>query len=146
MALLIFEPGSVARTVIDAQDTCSASRYVRRRALSARAISRHLRLFRRGYGVSGGSGEPEPAASHYAERVFRKVEQGALPLQPPDQAHGHRGSGARCDGCEEAITNYQIEYELHVGRRIYRLHLLCSDLLGALRQHGAGGSKPARTN
>jgi hypothetical protein len=146
MALLIFEPGSAARTIIDARDTRSTSRLVRSRALSARAISRHLRLFRRGYGVAGGSGEPEPAASHYAERVFRKVVQGALPLQPPDQAYGRPGSGARCDGCEDPIMDHQVEYELHVGRRVYRLHLLCSDLLAALRQQGAGGSKPARNN
>ena len=146
MALLIFEPGRAARTIIDARTIRSTSRHVRRRALSARAISRHLRLFRRGYGVSGGSGEPEPAAPHYAERVFRKVEQGALPLQPPDQAYGRRGSGARCDGCEDPIMGHQIEYELHVGRRVYRLHLLCSDLLVALRQGGTGRSQPARNS
>jgi hypothetical protein len=72
--------------------------------------------------------------THYAEVVLKKIAQGALPLQPPDRVFGAYGSGQRCNGCEDPVLPHQVEYELHIGESIYRLHLVCFDLLVALRR------------
>ena len=74
------------------------------------------------------------AHTHYAERVFKNISQGALPLQPPDRIYGGYGSGQQCDGCEDPVLPHQVEYELHVGEARYRLHLVCFDLLVAVRR------------
>jgi hypothetical protein len=77
--------------------------------------------------VSGGS-----SASHYAERVLKKVSQGRLPMDIPDRVYGGSGSDGPCDGCDDLIPADQVEYELHFGPVVYRLHLVCADLLRAL--------------
>ena len=72
--------------------------------------------------------------THYAEDVLKKVAQGTLPLQPPDRIFGGYGSGHQCNGCDDRVLPHQVEYELHIGETIYRLHLVCFDLLVALRR------------
>ena len=74
------------------------------------------------------------AETHYAERVFKKLAQGTLPLQPPDVIYGGYGSGLSCDGCGDPVWPNQVEYELRAGSILYRLHLACFDLVVAVRR------------
>jgi hypothetical protein len=64
-------------------------------------------------------------------KIHAKVEDGRLPLELPARF----GSEKPCDGCGEAISSSQVEYEFESreGRTI-RLHLGCASLLEAERR------------
>lgn len=68
-------------------------------------------------------------------KMRAKVEDGRLPLELPARMWAGFGSEKPCDGCGEAISSSQVEYEFESreGRTI-RLHLGCASLLEAERR------------
>jgi hypothetical protein len=60
-------------------------------------------------------------------RIRRLIELGVLPVMVPKQIVGGYGSGHLCVGCERAITDTQVEYEIEDyrdGRSLW-FHLGC---------------------
>ena len=68
-------------------------------------------------------------ASDLARLVADKVRSGALPLEPPGRSFVGKGTVRRCDVCEQAITEDQLEYEVDVSEgRTLRFHDRCHDM------------------
>ena len=67
-------------------------------------------------------------------KVSEKVDQGLLPLERPVKMWAGRGDGRQCDGCDRPVSSAQVEYEIEVNGRTYRLHLGCAFLLEAVRK------------
>ena len=67
-----------------------------------------------------------------ATLVADKIRSGALPLpDPPELPHKYfagKGTGQRCDVCEQAITDDQLEYEIDVSEGTLRFHNTCLDM------------------
>jgi hypothetical protein len=75
-----------------------------------------------------------------------KVQKGTLPLPgaPPKQVWAGKGTGRRCDGCDQTITPSHVEYEVDVaGGRPLVVHPHCLELWHQLRMEQgeiSGGS------
>ena len=69
-------------------------------------------------------------ASDMATLIADKIRSGALPLppEPPAKYYAGKGTGQRCDVCEQAITPKQLEYEVDVAGRTLRFHQHCLDM------------------
>ena len=65
-----------------------------------------------------------------ATLVTEKIRSGVRPLppEPPQKYFAGKGTGQRCDLCEQAITEEQLEYELDLGDRTLRFHEKCLDM------------------
>ena len=65
-----------------------------------------------------------------ATRVADKIRSGVLPPppEPPQKYFAGKGTGQRCDVCEQAITGEQLEYEVDVDGRTLRFHEKCVDM------------------
>jgi hypothetical protein len=76
-----------------------------------------------------------PFPSDAPGKIRAKVEDGRLPLELPARMWAGFGSEKPCDGCGEAISRSQVEYEFESrdGCTI-RLHLGCASLLEAERR------------
>jgi len=67
-------------------------------------------------------------AADLAALVADKIRSGALPLppEPPGRSFVGKGTVQRCDVCEQAITEDQLEYEVDVSdSRTLRFHDGC---------------------
>ena len=61
-----------------------------------------------------------------AGRIGAKVAAGLLPLATEPRPKIGKGSGCACAGCDESITQADVEYEVNIGsRRILRFHSEC---------------------
>ena len=69
-------------------------------------------------------------ATDLATLVADKIRSGTLPLPPesPQKYFAGKGSGQRCDVCEQLITADQLEYELDIDGRTLRFHDRCLDM------------------
>jgi len=69
-------------------------------------------------------------ASDMATLIAEKVRSGALPLppEPPATYYAGKGTGERCDVCEQAVTAEELEFELDLGSRKLRFHEKCLDM------------------
>jgi hypothetical protein len=67
--------------------------------------------------------------------IVRKLDDGALPAEPPNKIYAGHGSGATCDACGDPIQPAQVEYELNYPDelRTFPLHLSCAGLWEAVR-------------
>jgi len=65
-----------------------------------------------------------------AALVADKIRSGLLPLppQPPEKYFGGKGSGQRCDVCEQPITVDQLQYETDIAGRTLRFHERCVEM------------------
>ena len=70
-----------------------------------------------------------------AALVADKIRSGALPLppEPPHKYFAGKGTGQRCDVCEQPITAEELEYELDIGGRTIRFHEKCLDMWRQVR-------------
>ncbi len=69
-------------------------------------------------------------AADLATLVADKIRSGALPFppEPPPKYFAGKGTGQRCDVCEQAISAEQLEYEVDVDSRTLRFHEKCLDM------------------
>jgi hypothetical protein len=65
-----------------------------------------------------------------AALVEDEIRSGALPLppEPPQKYFAGKGTGQRCDVCEQAISAEELEYEVDVDDRTLRFHEKCLDM------------------
>ena len=65
-----------------------------------------------------------------AALVADKIRSGTLPLPPapPQEYFAGKGTGQRCDVCEQLITADQLEYETDIAGRTLRFHEKCLDM------------------
>ena len=75
-------------------------------------------------------GAEAPMVTDLAALVAEKIRSGVLPLppEPPAKYFGGKGSGQRCDVCEQPITADQLEYETDIAGRTLRFHETCVDM------------------
>jgi hypothetical protein len=59
-----------------------------------------------------------------AALVADKIRSDALPVppEPPQKYFAGKGTGQRCDVCEQAISAEELEYEVDVDGRRLRIH------------------------
>jgi hypothetical protein len=69
-------------------------------------------------------------APDLATLVADKIRAGVLPVppEPPQTYFAGKGTGQRCDVCEQAITVEELEYELDMSGRTLRFHEKCLDM------------------
>ena len=79
-------------------------------------------------------------ATDVTSRIRAKIEAGvlALPGPPPQRVTVGKGSGRICDGCDEPITDSQVEYE--TAPPVMRFHHPC-----LAEWHGASGERNAQS-
>jgi hypothetical protein len=59
-------------------------------------------------------------------RLLGKIQAGALPLDTPIKSWGDPGKGHLCDGCDQPILAFQIDYEILLPQgRLLHLHIGC---------------------
>jgi len=58
-------------------------------------------------------------------RILDKVVANDLPREQPVKTSSGYGQGNPCDACGEPILNAQVEYQIALGNRLFRLHLGC---------------------
>jgi hypothetical protein len=70
-----------------------------------------------------------------ADVIRSKLDNGQLPVEPPEKRYAGYGRGETCDGCAETILPAQVAYELDYPKlgRTYYLHIGCAGLLEAER-------------
>lgn len=71
--------------------------------------------------------------------IRAKIAAGRLPL-PPDGRRRvwiGKGTGRPCDGCDQPITDTQVEYEFHMTGQTIRFHGPCVDAWHAERAPAA---------
>jgi hypothetical protein len=78
---------------------------------AARSFER--RLSDRSKGASGGDGH---RAQDLAEVILAKIRSGGLPLphDGSDKSYAGKGTDKPCDGCDERITQEDVEYEIDI--------------------------------
>ena len=66
--------------------------------------------------------------------IIEKLSQGALPVADPLKLWIGYGTGRRCDGCDEVISESMQEQEVEMpGGLILRLHVPCHTLWRTLK-------------
>lgn len=89
----------------------------------------------------------EKASGALRARARERIDEGRLPRARALRTWGGRGSGLRCDLCDEAITSDEPEFELQLdpipsGEPI-RFHRLCHGLWNEAREDSEpGGWRP----
>lgn len=69
-------------------------------------------------------------AGDMAALITDKIRSGILPLppEPPEKYFAGKGTGQRCDVCEQAIAADQLEFEFDVDARTLRFHERCLEM------------------
>jgi hypothetical protein len=59
------------------------------------------------------------------QRVRRMLETAEIPCDDPDTVWAGKGSGERCIACARPIAAADVEYEVELSAKSYRLHRAC---------------------
>jgi hypothetical protein len=79
-----------------------------------------------------------PFTPEQRQRVLDAIAAGRLRLDSPSKMYAGKGTGRNCDGCGEAITPIQVEYEpSYEDGQSHYLHLGCAGILDAERHRHA---------
>jgi hypothetical protein len=60
-----------------------------------------------------------------ADRILDKLVANDLPREESGRTKSGVGHGNSCDVCGECVQKTQVEYQIAVGNRLFRLHLGC---------------------
>jgi hypothetical protein len=62
------------------------------------------------------------------QRILDKLDEGALSVEAPTAMYASYARDRRCDGCDETIHSAEVQYEMHYGGDLIRMHLGCMGL------------------
>jgi hypothetical protein len=60
-----------------------------------------------------------------ADRILDQIVTNDLPREKPVKTWSGHGQGHPCNACGESVQKAQVEYQIALGNRTFRLHLGC---------------------
>ena len=62
------------------------------------------------------------------QRILDKLDESALSVEAPTAMYASYARDHRCDGRDETIHPDEVQYEMHYGEDLIRMHLGCMGL------------------